>query len=75
MDWRYATGHLGFSKLHTYIMCTVMSGCGLNYWWVWPLVTPGGDFVQLHFIGVTVVGRWPELRGDRSSEVRNILVL
>ena len=36
------------------------------------LVVARGDF---QFVGVTIDGRWSELRGDRFSEVRNTLVL
>ena len=31
--------------------------------------------MQVQFVGVTVDGRWSELRGDHFSEVRNTLVL
>ena len=30
---------------------------------------------MIQFVGVTVDGRWLELRSDRFSEVRNTLVL
>ena len=39
------------------------------------LVVARVDFCIGQFVGVTIDGRWSELRGDRFSEVRNTLVL
>ena len=39
------------------------------------LVVERGDFCVVQSVGVTVDGRWSELRSDRFSEVRNTLVL
>ena len=70
-----ATRRDGTQRIYCEPALTPIVWVWLNIEWVWFWSLLEGFCVGSVRRGVTVDGRWSELRGDHFSEVRNTLVL